>query len=146
MNIQAPSVKAGQNLGERARRQARALRFTLPFSERRILLVFVDTILVNGAVLAALYMWAWIARPTFSLGFVRARWLWFPVLTVLWWVLARLCDLYDVSTASSRLEITQRIGLVGVSLLVLYLAAYFFLPRDALPRHGILFQQRHVPS
>jgi exopolysaccharide biosynthesis polyprenyl glycosylphosphotransferase len=95
--------------------------------------------LVNAAVLGALYLWAWVGGRTFGLEFVRPRWFWFPTLTVLWWLLAHLGDLYDVSIANKRLETTQRIGGVGVGLLLVYLAAYFLLPRDALPRLFFLF-------
>jgi len=136
MDVEARITGAGQGVGERA---APALRITLPFSERRALLVAGDTLLVNGAVLAALYLWAWIGDGTFGLAFVRPRWFWFPVLTALWWLLARLGDLYDVSVAGKRFEVTQRIAGVGLGLLVAYLAVYFFLPRDALPRLFFLF-------
>jgi len=118
---------------------ATSFRITLPFSERRVLLFVGDALLVNVVVVAALYLWTCVGERAFDSSFVRARWYWFPVLTILWWFLACLGDLYDVRTASNRLEITQRIGLVGGSLLLVYLAAYFLLPRDALPRLFFLF-------
>jgi FlaA1/EpsC-like NDP-sugar epimerase len=139
MDIEAQTPKTGQGARGRGDRSTSAFRVALPFSERRVLLVVVDTLLVNGAVLGALYLWAWVGQPTFGPDFVRARWFWFPVLTALWWFLAPLGDLYDVSTAGNRLEIMQRIGFVGVSLLFVYLAIYFLLPRDALPRLFFLF-------
>jgi exopolysaccharide biosynthesis polyprenyl glycosylphosphotransferase len=147
MNIEAQIAEVGQSAEEQRVWFTSALRIALPFSERRVLLVAVDTLLVNGAVLAALYLWAWIGPHTFGPDFVRARWFWFPVLTVLWWFLAPLSDLYDVSIAGNRLEITQRIGLVGVSLLLVYLAAYFLLPRNVLPRvFFLLFVGIALPS
>jgi exopolysaccharide biosynthesis polyprenyl glycosylphosphotransferase len=139
MDIEAQTPKTGESARGRGDWATSALRVALPFSERRVLLVAVDTLLVNGAVLAALYLWAWVGQPTFGPDFVRPRWFWFPVLTALWWFLAWLGDLYDLSVAANRLEITQRIGFVGLGLLFIYLAAYFLLPRDALPRLFFLF-------
>jgi len=124
---------------EQAGRPAFPFRVTLPFSERRALLAVGDALVVNGAVLAALYLWARAGGGAFGPAFVRSRWFWFPILTVLWWLLALMGDLYDVPVAGQRLEITQRVGVVGLGLLAVYLAVYFFLPRDALPRLFFLF-------
>ena len=139
MNIEAQVTGIDQGLGKRRERVVPVLRIALPFSERRALLIAGDALLVNGAVLAALYLWTRVAGIPFDFGFVRPRWFWFPVLTTLWWLLAHLGDLYNVSAAARRLEITQRIGGMGLSLLVVYLVAYFFFPRDTLPRLFFLF-------
>jgi exopolysaccharide biosynthesis polyprenyl glycosylphosphotransferase len=112
---------------------------SLPISERRVLLLLGDASVVNGAVLAALYLWTRVGTPTFDISFVRRHWLWFPVLTALWWLLAYLGDLYNVPTAGQRLEVTRRLGWAGMALLFIYLLAYFLLPRDALPRLFFLF-------
>ncbi|MBN1814659.1 MAG: sugar transferase [Anaerolineae bacterium] len=109
-------------------------RVTLPFSERRVLLAIGDACVVNTAVVAALYIWAVVGgNLPFGLEDLRANWIWFPTLTVLWWFLARLTDLYDVAVAGRRLDVTQRVGIAGISLLMVYLVTYFFL-RGALPR------------
>jgi len=139
MNVESTASRAGHGASERAKRVDSTFRLSLPFSERRVLLLVGDALAINGAVLAALYLWAWTGASAFTLGFVRARWYWFPILTALWWFLTFLGDLYDVSIASRRFEVTRRIGMVAAGLLIAYLAAYFFLPRDALPRLFILF-------
>ena len=118
---------------------ALTLRVPLPFSERRALLLVVDAFVVAGAVLAALYLWAWAGTPAFTLDFVRARWFWFPLLTATWWFLAALLDLYDVPVAGRRAEVAWRVALVVLGLGIGYLAVYFVLPRDALPRLFFLF-------
>jgi exopolysaccharide biosynthesis polyprenyl glycosylphosphotransferase len=115
------------------------LRVSVPLSARRVLLFLGDALGINGAVLAALYLWALVGNPVFGSAFVGQRWFWFPVLTGLWWLLAYLGDLYDISTAGQRLEATRRIGWAGLALLVIYLVVYFLSPRDALPRLFFLF-------
>jgi hypothetical protein len=70
MNIKAQIAEVGQSAEEQRVWSTSALRIALPFSERRVLLVAVDTLLVNGAVLAALYLWAWIGPHTFGPDFV----------------------------------------------------------------------------
>ena len=89
--------------------------------------------------LVALYLWTAIGISTFDADFLRRRWFWFPVLTALWWLLANLGDLYDTSVTSKRFAVTRQVGIVGLSLLVVYLISYFFLPRDFLPRLFFLF-------
>jgi uncharacterized membrane protein len=53
---------------------------------------------------------------------------------VLWWLLAALSDLYNIPTAGQRSEVMRWIAMVGLSLLIIYLAAYFLLPRNVMPR------------
>lgn len=99
-----------------------------------MLLVIGDALLVNGAVLVALCLWAWLAGNAFGLAFIRSRWFWFPLLTVLWWLLAALSDLYSIPTAGQRFEVMRRIVVVGLSLSIIYLGTYFLLPHNVLPR------------
>ncbi|MBN1580638.1 MAG: sugar transferase [Anaerolineae bacterium] len=115
------------------------LRIPLPFSERRLLLVLIDALVINLAVLAAMWLWAWVGVPSFSSEFVRPRWFWFPLFTVSWWGLAWLSDLYSVPVASRHIEILGRIAGVLAGLGICYLVGYFVLPRDALPRLFFLF-------
>ena len=114
-------------------------RIALPFSERRALLLTVDALLVNAAVIAALWLWAWVDGHPFTYGLVRSRWYWFPALTIGWWVLAWIGDLYSVPVAARRVELIGRVAGVLLGLGLGYLAVYFVLPRDALPRLFFLF-------
>jgi exopolysaccharide biosynthesis polyprenyl glycosylphosphotransferase len=104
-----------------------------------MLLLLGDTLVVNGAVLAAFYLWTVVGGRVYTAGFVLSQWTWFPILTGLWWLVAHLWDLYDMTIADRRLDVTQRVGAAGLSLLIVYLVFYFLLPRDALPRLFALF-------
>jgi len=125
--------------GEQAEQSPPILRLPFSFSERRVLLILGDTLLVNAAVLAALYLWARVGAHALTSNFVRARWFWFPVLTGAWWLLAALLDLYNVPTAGRRVEVAWRVALVTLGLWIGYLAVYFVSPRNALPRLFFLF-------
>lgn len=125
--------------GRRRGRQGMKPRVALPFSERRALLFTVDAMVVNAAVLGALYGWTAVGSHAFTLAFVRRHWPWFPVLTALWWLVAYLCDLYDVPTAGERLVSVRQIAWAGMDLMVVYLAIYFFSPPGDLPRLFFLF-------
>jgi FlaA1/EpsC-like NDP-sugar epimerase len=139
VDTEAQIADANQSAEDQGVWSAPALRIALLFSERRVLLVVVDTLLVNGAVLAAVCLWAWVSRHTLGPDFVRAWWFWFPVLIMLWWFLGCPGDLDDVFIASSWLKITQRVRIVGLSLLLVCLAACFLMLRDAVPRLFFLF-------
>jgi exopolysaccharide biosynthesis polyprenyl glycosylphosphotransferase len=139
VTAEAGQEEVVQSADESIQRTNSALRISVPFSERRVLLALGDMLVVSGAVLAALYLWASFGTPAFGIEFVQQHWPWFPVLTVVWWLVAYLGDLYDVPTAGQRLEVTRRIGGAGLGLLVIYLVAYFLSPRDALPRLFFLF-------
>jgi exopolysaccharide biosynthesis polyprenyl glycosylphosphotransferase len=132
----SPVNQIGQQEGECS---TPAFRLTVPFRERRILLVLGDTLVVGVAVLGALYLWTIVHGRTFDWEFLSSRWFWFPLLLGVWWFLAHLFDLYDVPIAGRRIQVVSRVGLVGASLLILYLAAYFALPRNLLPRWFFLF-------
>lgn len=115
------------------------MRIALPFSERRLLLVLGDAVVINLAVLAAMWLWAWIDHLPSALDFARVRFYWFFLFTIAWWSLAWLSDLYAVPTAARRIETLRRIvGVLG-GLGLCYLITYFVLPRDALPRLFFLF-------
>lgn len=128
-----PEILRSQE-NEHKRNLVPAFRLTLPFSERRLILLIGDAVAICASVLGALYLWARIDGGPFDWPFVRSRWHWFPLLLGAWWFLAWLLDLYDVPRAGERIGIIPRIaGGIG-ELLALYLIAYFILPRDLLPR------------
>lgn len=124
---------------KRCKRFVSTFRLALPFSERRVLLMVGDVLVVNTAVLAALWLWAWIDGLAFTFDLVQARWFWFPALSGTWWCLAWLGDLYDVTVAGRRFEVTWRILLVMAEFTFGYLLIYFVSPRDTLPRLFFLF-------
>ena len=60
-------------------------------------------------------------------------------MTVLWFVLANANDFYELRIASRRLVSIQRLMLITLQLIVVYLLVFFLSPRDALPRLFILY-------
>lgn len=103
----------GEGAREWAARSVPALRIPLSFSEQRVLLIVGDALLLNAAVLAALYLWARVGTPALTFDFVQARWFWFPLLTGTWWPLVALLDLYDVPVAGRRAGDACFFGFLG---------------------------------
>jgi exopolysaccharide biosynthesis polyprenyl glycosylphosphotransferase len=91
------------------------------------------------AVLLSLLIWMIVDGQDLGLRFVVARSYWFPVLALLWLVLASANDFYSLRVAA-RIDATlTRLIQVTAQLWVLYLIMFFFSPRDALPRLFILY-------
>jgi len=139
MTAEPQTQEADRNAGPQSRPSTPTFRLTLPFSERRALLILGDTMLINGAVLAALWLWAQVAGRPFTADFLKTRWPWFPFLTAAWWPLAALGDLYDIRFAGHRVKVVWRVVLVTLVLGVGYLVVFFLSPRNALPRLFFLF-------
>jgi exopolysaccharide biosynthesis polyprenyl glycosylphosphotransferase len=108
-------------------------------SERRRLLMVGDTLAILLAALLSLLIWMVVDGQKVGLRFVVARSYWFPILAFLWLVLASADDFYSLRIAA-RIDTTlMRLVQVTAHLWVLYLIAFFFSPRDALPRLFILY-------
>ncbi len=118
----------------------RSLRLPLQISERKTLLVVVDLLLVNSAVLVALGVWA-LRDPlrSFSREFVLSQAHWFLILTAIWSLAAFLNDFYNLGIADNRRS--SGVALLRVILLELlaYLIIYFFFPPQSLPRGIVLY-------
>lgn len=115
-------------------------KWPLQISERRTLLVVGDVLLVNGAVLLALWIWTvWDPWRSFSRNFIFSQTHWFLILTTLWLFLASLNNFYNLRVAD-YLRLSG-VALVRITTLVLliYLGIYFASPRHALPRLFILY-------
>jgi exopolysaccharide biosynthesis polyprenyl glycosylphosphotransferase len=108
--------------------------FQVPFSERRTLLVFVDTLFVLLAILGAFMLWELRAGGAFDIiTRITARWYWFPIMLGGWWLLAWLNDLYDIRSSGNMILSAIRMGVVGGLFLGIYMIIYF-LAAPALPR------------
>lgn len=81
------------------------------FLSRRILLLVMDALCINAAILVSLWAWARIDGQSL-VELVGYRWLWFPLLTASWWGLAWLGDLYTIPVATMRLAVLRRITAV----------------------------------
>ncbi len=111
----------------------------LPVSERRVLLMAGDILASLISVLIALRLWAYRAQVPFDGTFIGPRAFWFVVLPLLWVVLARANDYYDLRISAQLWSSAARLVRVTLSMVVLYLAAFFFAPRELLPRTFVLY-------
>ncbi|MCP4424154.1 MAG: sugar transferase [Chloroflexi bacterium] len=112
--------------------------FHVPFSERRALLILVDTTLVLLAIIGAFILWQQTAGMSLSVSHIQERWYWLPILSIGWSVLAWLNDLYDLRSASRKSLSAIRLIIVSLMALSLYLIVYFFSP-DSLPRLFVIY-------
>lgn len=108
-------------------------QLSLPFSERRVLLVGADLTLVLLSVLGAFFLWQQQSGIIFDKSHILARWYWFPILAGSWMCLSWLNDLYDIPTSYNRTLSAIRIATVGGLVFIIYLFVYFVIP-DLLPR------------
>jgi exopolysaccharide biosynthesis polyprenyl glycosylphosphotransferase len=121
-----------------AQQQATALQqralFPLPFSERRLVLMALDLLAVNGALLLALAL-----RPGYGLDgtLVLRHPFWFLLLSLLWLLIAQTFDAYDLRVAgrfSSSAVAVLKAGLIttGMYLLIPYVTPALPTSRSAL--------------
>lgn len=118
---------------------AKPIRIGLNLTTRRAILVTTDLVMVCGAAVLALVGWSITARQPFSGEFMAVRLWWLPVLGVVWLLLSRLTDMYDLYITIRRGETFRRLAGVVLLHLALYVFVFFFAPRDSLPRLFLLF-------
>lgn len=106
----------------------------LRISERRLLLMAGDMLAVVIAVFIALRIWALVAKDPFDVGFIWPRSPWFLIFMGLWLLLASANDFYELRTAGSRTITLQRLILITMQMIVIYLVAFFLSRPLALPR------------
>lgn len=114
-------------------------RLQLQISERRLMLMLGDILGVLLAVTIALFVWSLVAREDFTVEFILPRSHWFFILTGLWLLLASANDFYELRVAANRSATAQRLVLINLQMVVLYLIAFFFAQPLALPRLFILY-------
>lgn len=107
--------------------------------ERQALLVVVDLLLVNIAVLFALVIWAVRGDKDWGAEFLFSQIFWFILLSALWVVFAFLSGLYDMPTmASFSATGTALFRTVGFVIFA-YLALYFLALPNSLPRLVVFY-------
>src|SRR5690349_9891831 len=117
----------------------RRKRLQLQISERRLMLMAGDVLGVLIAVTIAIFVWSVVAREAFTFEFILARSHWFFILTGVWLLLASANDFYELRIAASRTATAQRLILINLQMLILYLIVFFFSQPLALPRLFILY-------
>ncbi len=110
----------------------------LPFSERRLLLFIVDTVLILVAIAGAFLLWQHTAGIGYDSAHMVERWYWFPLMSIGWAALAWLNDLYDIPTSYRKTLTAVRVVVTSILGFLLYLVVYFVSPQ-ALPRLLIVF-------
>ena len=113
--------------------------FQAPFSERRILLVLTDVLIVALAVFGAFLLWHQIGNLDLDVtAYIRNQWHWFPFLLSGWLILAWLNDLYYIPSSFDKVSSAIRVASVGILSLVIYLTIFSFIPNN-LPRSIFLY-------
>lgn len=107
------------------------LNFHFPFSERRVLLLTIDTLLVTAV--------AWLVDQSgMGAGLTAEGRYWLPVLLGGWWLLAGLNDLYDVPSSSDTTLAVIRLFVTGLTAQVVYVIAHALAPE--LPGALVFFR------
>jgi exopolysaccharide biosynthesis polyprenyl glycosylphosphotransferase len=114
-------------------------RIQLRISERRLLLMAGDAIMIVIAVLTALLIWSLVGKRAFDPTFMLSQSWWFFVLSVLWFLLASANDYYELALAADRMRSIQRLISITLQMIVVYVLVFFFSERDALPRLFIIY-------
>ena len=112
--------------------------FPFRLSERRGLLLFMDFILVNCAIIAALWFWT-AGYVSFSWAFLVTHIYWFPVLCGLWFISGALNNFYDIGTNSRLRSTLKALCKVTAMLLTIYIAVYFLSSPGELPRRFVFY-------
>ena len=105
----------------------------------KFLVILASVLAILLAIGLSLRIWAFVADEPFDMTFVAPQWGWFVVLPLLWFVLASASDFYRLSVAASRMASLQRLTLITLQMLILYVVVFFFSDRDALPRLFIIY-------
>lgn len=109
--------------------------YSVPFSERRILLLVVDSLIVLFSTWCAFLIWSY--ADSEQLSWINSKmqtgWYWYPILLGGWSVLAWLNDLYDIPSSYDKALNTMRVGTVTLLGLCIYLGIFFITP-ETMPR------------
>lgn len=117
----------------------RRSRIQLRISERRLLLMAGDALMVVLSVLISFYIWSVVAKEDFTFDFVFPQSYWFIVLAALWLLFASANDFYELSTAAVISTMLQRLFVINLQMVVIYLVIFFISPVGTLPRLFILY-------
>lgn len=103
-------------------------------SDRRLLLMSGDVVAVLASVLIALFIWSIVGSRAFDAAFLLEQAIWFFVFVGIWLLLASANDFYDLRIVARRDASIQRLLIITLQMLVIYLMIFFLSPRYALPR------------
>ncbi len=114
-------------------------KLQLRISERRLLLMFGDAMMIVISVFISLRIWASVGQIDFDYDFLLQQSFWFFLLVCLWFALAGANDFYNLTVTSRISASFLRLLQINLQLLVVYLIIFFFSSRVTLPRLFILY-------
>jgi exopolysaccharide biosynthesis polyprenyl glycosylphosphotransferase len=94
-------------------------------SERKLLLLAIDLLVVNVALAAA---WALGSKTGLALDDFLVLGKWFVTLTVVWGVCALFFDVYDLARAASTVQIVRGAGAAALAAVAIYILIPWFAP------------------
>ena len=100
-------------------------RLRLRTSERKLLLLGVDLLIINAALVLA---WVLGANAPVELETVFAPYKWFITLTIVWGVSALFFDVYDLARAASTTQIVRSAGAAALVTVSVYILIPWFAP------------------
>ena len=116
--------------------QGDATRVRLRTSERKLLLLLVDIVLVVGALTLAIRVRTeWLDPP----GAFMALWRWWVALVILWWLIANLLECYDLARAASAPHSIISAGAAAALTVMVYSWIPVFSPPLASRKLVLLF-------
>jgi exopolysaccharide biosynthesis polyprenyl glycosylphosphotransferase len=115
------------------------ISLSLQITERRTLLVLGDVLLLNIAVLAALWLGAQRSGWAFTGIFVMEKSYWFVGLTTLYLLLAAANNAHSPRITSDLATSFLALGTTIGQMLLVYLVVYFLSAPASLPRHIVGF-------
>jgi len=98
-----------------------------------------DALSIVLAVYISLGIWAFVGDIPFTFDFIIPQVFWFGLLTTVWFILAGANDFYDLQIASSLTSSFQRLALIQLQMLIVYLLIYFLSEPESLPRLFIVY-------
>ena len=110
-------------------------RLPLQISERKTLLILMDGVFVNVAILIALWLGARRSGWPFTSELILSRFYWFLGFTALYFVLASVNDCYNLKVASDVLSSAFALFKTTSLMLVAYFSLYFLAEPSTLPAH-----------
>lgn len=105
--------------------------FQAPFSERRLILIMVDTFLLALATVASILLRDWVTNSGSNIQQVLDRWYWLIPWFGIWLGISFLNDLYDIPTSYSKYLTLTRILTTGQLSFIVYLPISFLLLNPA---------------
>jgi exopolysaccharide biosynthesis polyprenyl glycosylphosphotransferase len=130
MNAEFESETSRPTVASDLAESKRFRRLTLPrlrlhASERRVVLLVTDLLIINAALALA---WILGAKTPVTLAALLAPYKWFVTLSIVWSVSALFFDIYDLARAASTTQIIRSAGAAALVTVLIYILIPWFAP------------------